>query len=231
VVRLGPLGEEEKGGLLVVLLHGWRAHGDDLVSLASELAQPRLRFLVPAAPLPEPNGGRAWWRIDGGVRPAHAYRDEVPQGYRPNEQLLAARRAVQALLRDAQQRYAPDAIALAGFSQGAMLALDVALAADPPVARVAVLSGTLLVDSLPALHAQKPPLPAVFVSHGRSDPMLPFAAATAISTVLSPHGYGVKFFPFDGGHQIPPAVVSELRTFLTTEPSLGAGGRAGQEKF
>jgi phospholipase/carboxylesterase len=76
----------------------------------------------------------------------------------------------------------------------------------------------LLVDSLPALHAQKPPLPSVFVSHGRGDAVLPFAAAAAISTVLSPHGYAVKFFPFDGGHQIPPAVVSELRTFLAVAP-------------
>lgn len=214
VLRLGPLREDEPGGLLVVLLHGWRARGDDLAPLAQELAQPRQRFLVPAAPLAEPNGGRAWWRIDGASRPAHAYSDELPAGYSVNPQLLAARRAVQALLRDAQQRYAPDAIALAGFSQGAMLALDVALAADPPVTRVAALSGTLLVDSLPSLRARPAKLPAVFVAHGRSDAVLPFAAGSAIPQVLSAHGYGVTFLPFDGGHQIPPGVVSELRTFL-----------------
>jgi phospholipase/carboxylesterase len=139
----------------------------------------------------------------------------VPEGYQLNTQLLAARWAVQALLRDAQQRYAPDAIALAGFSQGAMLALDVALAADPPVARVAALSGTLLVDSLPALPAKKQgPLPAVLVTHGRDDRVLPFAAAEAIPPILSAQGYAVTFFPFEGGHQIPPVVVSQLRAFL-----------------
>lgn len=214
LLRLGPLQEAQRGGLLVVLLHGWRAHGDDLAPLAEQLAQPGQRYLVPAGPLAEPNGGRAWWRLDGATRPAHAYRDEVPAGHVFNPQLLAARQAVQALLRDARERYAPDAIAIAGFSQGAMLALDVALAADPPVARVAALSGTLLVDSLPSLRAKRAPLPAVFVSHGRQDGVLPFAAAAAIPAVLSAHGYAVKFLPFDGGHQIPPAVISELRAFL-----------------
>jgi phospholipase/carboxylesterase len=214
LLRLGPLQEAQRGGLLVVLLHGWRAQGDDLAPLAQQLAQPGQRYLVPAAPLAEPNGGRAWWRLDGASRPAHAYRDEIPEGHVQSSQLLAARQAVQALLRDAKQRYAPDAIAIAGFSQGAMLALDVALAADPPVARVAALSGTLLVDSLPALRAKTAPLPAVFVSHGRQDSVLPFAAAAAIPEVLSAHGYGVQFLPFEGGHQIPPGVVSELRAFL-----------------
>jgi phospholipase/carboxylesterase len=214
VVERGSLRADEKGGLLAVLLHGWRAHGDDLVSLAEELAHPRARFLVPAAPLPEPGGGRAWWRIDTNDRPAQVRSDELPRDYQPHRQVAASRQAVQALLRDARQRWAPDAIALVGFSQGAMLALDLALAADPPVTHVAVLSGSLLADSLPALHVKKPALPDVFVAHGRGDQMLPFAAGASIESVLAPHGYHVTFFPFDGGHQIPTAVVVQLRQFL-----------------
>jgi phospholipase/carboxylesterase len=213
VVRLGPLREDEKGGQLVVLLHGWRAHGDDLVSLARELAQRGTRFLVPAAPLLEPNGGRAWWRLDSGERSAHISRDELPADYHPNAQLAAARAAIQALLRAARQRYAPDSIAVVGFSQGAMLALDLGLAGEPPIDRVAVLSGVLVADSLPALHAKRG-RPAVFVSHGRSDPVLPFAEGASIASVLQPYGVPVTFFPFDGGHQIPPAVVEQLRSFL-----------------
>jgi phospholipase/carboxylesterase len=198
----------------VVLLHGFRAHGDDLVPLARRLAQPRTRFLVPAAPLSEPNGGRAWWRLDGGSRPAPAWKDDVSPEHLPNPQVSAARQAIQALLRDARQRYAPDTIAIAGFSQGAMLALDVAIAAEPPVARVAALSGVVLADSLPALHRGQPSPPAVFVSHGRKDPVLPFAGGASIETVLGAHGYRVTFAPFDGGHEIPAAVVAELGRFL-----------------
>ncbi|HEU4577235.1 MAG TPA: dienelactone hydrolase family protein [Polyangiaceae bacterium] len=213
VARLGPLREDERGGQLVVLLHGWRAHGDDLVSLARELARPGTRFLVPAAPLPEPNGGRAWWRLDSADRPAHVSKDELPASYRPNAQLAAARGAVQALLRDARERYAPSSIAVVGFSQGAMLALDLGLSADPPIDRVAVLSGVLVADSLPALHAKRGK-PSVFVSHGRSDPVLPFAEGASIESLLKPYGVPVTFVPFEGGHQIPAAVVEQLRAFL-----------------
>ena len=217
VVRLGPMPESERGGQLVLLLHGWGAPGDNLVSLARTLGRPRTRFLVPAAPLPEPGGGRAWWHL-GKERPAKVSTDELPARHQPSAAVAEARRAVQALLREAVQRYAPDSIALAGFSQGAQLALDVALAAEPRVDRVAVLSGALLADSLAALHATQPPLPAVFVAHGRTDRVLAYSGAEGIQSVLSRRGYSVTFFPFDGGHQIPPIVVEQLRTFLFVGP-------------
>jgi len=151
--------------------------------------------------------------------------DELPPGFTPNAQLTAARQAVLALLRDARQRYRPEAIAIAGFSQGAMLALDLALQAgadDPPIARVAVMSGALLADSLAALHAKKAAalpatttaLPAVLVSHGRADPVLPFARGASIESVLRASGYPITFYPFEGGHEIPAALVERLRQFL-----------------
>jgi phospholipase/carboxylesterase len=213
LVRLGPMSEGETGGQLVVLLHGWGAPGDDLVSLARELARPRTRFLVPAAPLPERGGGRAWWHIDTG-RPAKVDTDELPAAFQPSAQVAASRRALQELLREAVQRYAPESVAVAGFSQGAQLALDLALAADPRVDRVGVLSGALLADSLAALHAAKPPWPAVFVSHGQTDRVLPFSGGKSIETLLARRGYPVTFFPFPGGHAIPPEVVAALGRFL-----------------
>jgi len=119
------------------------------------------------------------------------------------------------LLREARERYAPDSVALVGFSQGAQLALDVALAADPPVDRVGALSGALLADSLPALRAAAPPLPAVFVSHGRTDRVLPFDGAKSVQGLLAQRGYAVTFIPFAGGHEIPADVVAALGRFLS----------------
>jgi phospholipase/carboxylesterase len=199
---------------LLVLLHGWRARGDDLVSLARALATPGARFLIPAAPVPEPNGGRAWWSVDTPGRPAPVSSDTLPPHYPRHPQLEAARHAVQALVREAKRSHAPDSIAIAGFSQGAMLALDVALAADPPIDRVAVLSGALLADSLPAVHVERRQRPAVFVSHGRADPRIPFATGASIERILAPRGYNVTFFPFGGGHEITAEVVAQLRRFL-----------------
>src|SRR5437868_14079800 len=71
---------QERGGTAVVVLHGWGAPGDDLVGLARMLASahPRVRFFVPAAPLPEVGGGRAWWHLDARAAPEHARDDQAP---------------------------------------------------------------------------------------------------------------------------------------------------------
>jgi phospholipase/carboxylesterase len=212
IAKVGQMREDERGGTAVVLLHGWGASGDDLVSLAHDLARPRTRFFVPAAPLVE-GAGRAWWHLDAD-RPSHAFDGEMPEGYQPRRQVSAVRRAVQTLLRTIRSRYAPDVLVLGGFSQGAMLSLDVALAADPAVDRVAVLSGSLLADSLEGLHATRTSRPPIFMSHGRRDAMLSFQGSERAKLTLEQHGFAVTWHPFEGAHEIPRAVVEHLKDFL-----------------
>lgn len=210
----GRMREDETGGAAVVLLHGWGAPGDDLVPLGRELERPRTRFFFPAGPLPEMGGGRAWWHLDPHDRPAHAWDDQEAAGHQPHQQVLAARAAIQTVLRTIQSRYRPETLILGGFSQGAMLSLDVALQAAPPVDRVAALSGVMLADSLPALKAARTKRPPVFVSHGRQDPMLAYQGGAKAKELLERHGFQVTFHPFDGGHAIPPDVLEALRAFL-----------------
>jgi phospholipase/carboxylesterase len=212
-VTITDMPETERGGTLVVLLHGYGAAGDDLVPFARQLLRPHSRFIVPAAPLTAGNG-RAWWSFTPGERPAHAWDDRPPADYQGSKQLLRVRHALQQLLRDLRQRYAPERVALAGVSQGAMLSLDVALAADPPVDRVLALSGVMLVDSLAALKAAHGARPKFWLSHGRSDQVLPFGAGEAASELLRKHGYDCTFLPFEGGHTIPRQALPELTRFL-----------------
>jgi phospholipase/carboxylesterase len=206
--------EDERGGVAVVLLHGWGASGDDLVPLARALAVPQSRFFVPAAPLAEVGGGRAWWHLDAVDRPAYACDGELPKAYAPNRQLAVVRRAVQTMLRSIRSRYAPRVLVLGGFSQGAMLSLDAALAADPPVDRVAVLSGSLVADSLEGLRAPRPSRPSIFMSHGRHDTRLSFEGGEKAKQTLERHGFAVTWHPFEGDHEIPAPVVAHLREFM-----------------
>jgi phospholipase/carboxylesterase len=216
VATAGPMRQDEHGGVAVVLLHGWGAPGDDLLPLAHALARPGSRFFVPAAPLPETGGGRAWWHLMASDRPAFALEDRPTPGAgsQTHPALAAARAAVQAVLRTIVARHKPDALVLAGFSQGAMLSLDVALAAAPPVDRVAALSGVLLADSLPGLRAPRAHRPAVFLSHGRGDSILPFRGGEHAKSTLAEQGFPITWHPFDGGHEIPPDVVAALRSFV-----------------
>jgi phospholipase/carboxylesterase len=195
------------------LLHGWGAPGDDLVPLAEVLARPGTRLFMPAAPLPEGGGGRAWWHLDDSDRPAFAMPDDA-SGAPPHPRLLAARTAVQQVLRTIRERHQPDTLMLGGFSQGGMLALDVALAAEPPVDRVAVLSGVLMADSRAGLQAPRAARPPVFISHGRDDQVVPVAAGELARALLLQHGFEVIWRPFAGGHGIPGPIVADLGVFL-----------------
>ena len=188
--------------------------GHDLVPLAEALQRPGVRFFVPAAPLPEVGGGRAWWHLDPDTRPPHAYTDQLPPGFRPTPAVIAARAAVQALIATVVDRYAPATVALVGFSQGAMLSIDVALAGAPRVDRVVAMSGVLLVDSVPALTAPHPTKPRFLLSHGRHDPAVPFASGSHARDLLEKHGFPVTWRAFDGGHDIPEPVLADADRFM-----------------
>ncbi len=214
VANVTQMTEVERGGVAVVLLHGFGASGDDLVSLAQALQRPQTRFFLPAAPLELAGGGRAWWQIDAADRPRYITDAPDVAPAAPNPALAAARGAVQGVLRTALERYAPTSLSIVGFSQGAMLALDVALAGAPAVTRVGVLSGALLVDAAARLEVARAGHPPVFISHGRDDHRLPFSGGERMKAALEAHGFPVTWRPFDGGHQIPRDVVSELSRFL-----------------
>jgi phospholipase/carboxylesterase len=214
VVRVSSMRDDERGGTAVIVLHGWGAPGDDLVPIAEALKRPGVRFFVPAAPLPEMGGGRAWWHLDPHTRPPHAATDRVAPDFRPSPPVVAARAAVQALIATVVDRYAPETVALLGFSQGAMLSIDVALAGTPAVARVVAMSGVLLVDSVPALIAPHAVKPRFLLSHGRQDPVVSFTSGTRGKELLEAHGFPVTWRPFDGGHEIPPPMLAEAERFL-----------------
>lgn len=228
-VQLGGLdavltgGSDRMGGgegPLVVLLHGFGAPGDDLVSLARVLRAPSgTRFLFPAAPIDLGSFGygdaRAWWmidmaKLDRAIRTGQL-RDltgDVPEGLGP------ARILVDALLDEATESLKPSKIVLGGFSQGAMLSLDTALRSSRELAGIALLSGTLLAEAeWKPLFASRTSTP-LFQSHGHSDAILPFSIAERLHRELEGAGVRAKFVAFRGGHEIPPPVLDGLSSFL-----------------
>lgn len=220
-IKGGTDGRGEGEGPVVVLLHGWAAPGDDLVPLADLLDAPSgTRFLFPEGPLPVDmslGDSRAWWRIDvqqvnehmATGRPRNLSR-EVPAG------MAEARGMVLALLEDAGKRLGavPERMVLGGFSQGAMLACDAALRSSHPFAGLAALSGTVLArDEWLPLMAGRRGL-RVLQSHGRADPVLPYFLAEQLREFFAEAGALVDWVGFDGGHEIPEAVLSRLSAFL-----------------
>ena len=205
--------------LTVILLHGFGAPGDDLVSLAEYLDVPA-RFVFPEAPL-ELGGmygdARAWWmldlaRLERELRSGnpHDRSVELPEG------LPAARHQVSRLVDQVAARYATtdDRIVLGGFSQGAMVSLDVALHRDARLAGVVMMSGTLIAASEWEPRMNKLAGVPVFQSHGRADALLPFVVAESLRDKLKTAGALVEWHQFVGGHEIPAGVLAEFGRFL-----------------
>jgi phospholipase/carboxylesterase len=213
-----------EGAQTVVLLHGFGAPGDDLVALAQFIRAP-VRFVFPAAPL-ELGGlygdSRAWWlldlvRLEAELR-SGAPRDrrgEVPDG------LPDARAHVCRFIDQLQARYAidPKQLVLGGFSQGAMLALDVALHRDTPPAGLVLMSGTLLAESEWKPRMAKLAGVPVFQSHGRFDQLLPFSIAELLRDELKTAGANVTWTEFPGGHEIPPQVLAGVTKLIAATGS------------
>src|SRR5262245_39468607 len=168
--------------LAVVLCHGYGANGRDLIGLTQAIGQIRpgamasTVFLHPAAPLDLSDMGipygRAWWHIglDRMInRPTPEllarFRREVPEGAPEAREMLAR------LLSDASERFElpPERFVLGGFSQGSMLATELALRMKAGPAALCIMSGALVnEDEWRDLAAKHPPL-MVLQSHGRQD--------------------------------------------------------------
>ncbi|MDW8251632.1 MAG: phospholipase, partial [Myxococcales bacterium] len=162
--------------------------------------------------------GRAWWHIDmmrlqlAMMRGLHReLASEHPEG------MPAAAEALRGCLWQLQQDHgiSSERLVIGGFSQGAMLTTEIALQEDEPFAGLVVLSGTLLCEDrwreAAALRASRL---AVYQSHGRQDPILPYAGAEALRDLLSKGGAQVTFRGFSGQHEIPFPILEGLGLFL-----------------
>ena len=204
--------EKTKPKAVVILCHGFGAPGTDLVPVGTELVKsfPSLAdvtFVFPQAPIElDPYfDSRAWWMIDiekiQSLVASGEYREM--RNSKPPE-LESRRKDLSTVIEFAMEEYEMPAakIVLGGFSQGSMLATETALNYPDNVGALIVWSGTLLNETeWTAAAAQKAPL-SVVQSHGRLDPVLPFAGAEYLRDMLSEQGHKVDFVPFKGQHTI-----------------------------
>jgi phospholipase/carboxylesterase len=224
---LDALPEGAAPRLLVVLCHGFGAPGTDLVPLAGELLalEPslaeRARFVFPAAPLSLDEhglyGGRAWWHLDVAQFATAIARGALREEFRKTpEGLPEARRLLTGLVEAVGERtgLAASRVVLGGFSQGSLVATDVALRLPEPPAALCILSGTLVCeDAWRELAGRRGKLP-VLQSHGRLDPILPFQGAVGLRELLSGAGLEVDFIEFQGMHTIPLEAMRRMAQVL-----------------
>ncbi|HEY0274937.1 MAG TPA: alpha/beta fold hydrolase [Paenirhodobacter sp.] len=195
---------------VLVFLHGYGADGADLLSLSEPMAEhlPDTLFLAPDAPEPCRGTpfGRQWFPIpwlDGSDEAAAA------------KGLTAAARDLNAYLDGVlvQTGLGANRLALFGFSQGAMMALEVAPRRAEPLAGVVACSGRLLRPDDLATEAVT--MPPVLLLHGDADPVVPFEDLGLAGDALVSAGFETyAHVMHGGGHGIAPDGLSVALSFL-----------------
>lgn len=212
---------------ILVLCHGFGASGEDLVGIAQEVIEARqsmdaIQLIFPAAPLTLDDqgmpGARAWWllsiaRLISAMEEGRfeQVREEVPEGIDAARQLLTE--TISTALE--QAKLTEKNLVLGGFSQGAMLAMDVALRglANPPAA-MCLYSGALICEGQWREAAPRLSGCQVFQSHGKQDPILPFTMGVWLRELLNSSGCELDFLEFNGPHTIPWEAIERTSQLL-----------------
>ena len=195
-----------------MLLHGFAGTPEDLEPFARSIGV-GARFVFPQGPVELASlglPGRAWWASDGTERAA-AIRTGTPRDLSEFEpEGLAEARIDLARLLDALSASSETPLVLGGFSQGAMLAFELALQTSRPIRALVQLSGARIASSLwnPRLATRAGT--RAFISHGRQDQDLSFSATERFERDLTMAGWLVDFCPFDGGHENSAGGASRL---------------------
>ena len=187
-LQLGPSEAQHR----LVLLHGWGADADDLLDLGALLVGPEVSVVALRAPEAHPYGsGRQWY----GLQPIDW------------SQLPAAREALQQRLTALASSVPLARTVLLGFSQGGAMALDVG--SSLPLAGIVACSGYPHEGWEPSAGVAP-----VLLSHGREDPVVPFAASQAVLERLQAGGNRAELLAFAGGHSIDQTVLPAIGAFV-----------------
>jgi phospholipase/carboxylesterase len=193
----------------ILALHGWGANGHDLLGLAPYLHSGRLLVLCPQGSTSVPLGGGmagyGWFPLVPGVPPNPVEFAQASVGLRE-------------FLDQAVAAYPVDRkrLVVAGFSQGGVMAYDLALRQPERFRGLAALSSWLpepLAAALPA-HDGRRDFP-VLLQHGTEDSLVEIEKARQSRRLLEEMGTRLTYREYPMAHEIRPEGLRDLDSWLT----------------
>ncbi|NJP05258.1 MAG: phospholipase [Chloroflexaceae bacterium] len=189
---------------LLIMLHGYGSNEQDLIGLAPYLDQ-RLHIISTRA-LFDIGFGFAWYQLGG--MPGNLQQDDNTLKQSLDVLLKFVEGIPEHLGAD------PSRVYLFGFSQGAVMSIDVALIYPERIAGVIAISGYLdptvhdwvNTDQLHRLHA--------LVMHGNVDDVIPVAGGRGIRDFLQTTPVQLNYYEYDIGHGIHPQALTVMQQWL-----------------
>lgn len=197
----------------VIWLHGLGADCHDFEGLVPELnlLDKDVRFIFPNAPVRAVtiNAGmqmRAWYDILEMSLDRKVDMENIHESAHQIEQLVEEL---------AEQGISSDRVVLAGFSQGGVIAYQVALTGKYSFAGVMALSTYIadpeaVLDAVQSANASTP----ILLQHGSFDPVVDISLAKRANKLLLDKGYNAEFITYDMPHSVCPEQIKYMSHWL-----------------
>ena len=192
----------------LIAMHGWGASAHDLLGLAPTIHDGNAVVLCPQGPVR--------FSVGGGMS-GYGWFPLVP-GQPPDEEaFMASAGALRQFIDRAVERFPidPGRIAVAGFSQGGIMAYELALREPERFAGLLALSSWFpepLANLLPKLpgHEGFP----VLVIHGTRDSAIPIERSREAREALRSYGVALMYREFDMAHEISREALGVILRWL-----------------
>ena len=201
----------------MIMFHGYGSNGNDLISLASDMAKSvsDTIFYAPNAPDVLSADGYKWFDIDEMVA------SSVYEHFDYLENLMKrAKSNVSGIIDfvryiEFKHSLKPEDVILMGFSQGALLALMMGVLYAPCVKGVIACSTIPLLINDTLMPDEIKSSPPVLLTHGTADDIAPFVSMQMAENTLTNIGCKIKTHIVDGmGHAIDPSCEKAMIDFV-----------------
>lgn len=198
----------------IIWLHGLGADGKDFLPIVDQLNWPQnlaIKFIFPNAPFKKVtiNMGlkmRAWYDIiSADITKKINAADYV-------DSTIQVQKIIQ-ICEDAGIK--SEHIIIAGFSQGAALALNVALSYKKRLAGAILLSGYLIDEDLIIKNKNSNNAKLdFFVGHGKLDEVVPYGLAADLVNFLTAQHHNIEFKSYDHPHSVSNLEFNDIQQWL-----------------
>ncbi len=194
--------------VLIILMHGYGSNEADMFSLRSELPQNAV-VLSARAPITLRENGFAWYNIDG----------PNAGGSRINETFTSVS-LIEQFITQAGKKYKIPAsrIYIGGFSQGAIMSLDIALTHPELIHGAIVMSGRLQDEiQSKAVSADRINKVSIFIAHGTEDKVIPISKGREEKAWLDNKHIYCDYHEYPMVHTITREEMTDMQKWLAKQ--------------
>jgi len=194
---------------VLILLHGYGSNEADLLDIAKTM-DPRFITFSLRAPQPLKEGGFCWYEIE--FLPNQQFKYDYGQAKLSRAKILS-------FISSVCKAYNLDStkVFLLGFSQGAIMAYDIALGFPGKIAGVLALSGRMMEESkLQKTDPSQLTKIKFFIAHGNSDNIIKIEEAEKANTFLKEKNVAdITYRSYEMPHSVSGQELNDFRAWLT----------------